>query len=206
MTQAVKQAQIVLASASPRRRELLAQMGVQARVAPLDLDETPVVGENPRDYVCRLAADKARAGWQAQGASGLPVLGADTSVVCDGEILGKPADAEAARAMLARLAGRSHQVMTAVALASVQGVAVRLAITDVSFRALSEAEIRAYVATGEPLDKAGSYGIQGRAGVFVSHLAGSYSAVVGLPLQETAELLAEAGIPVWQLWEQASDE
>ncbi|MHA7856064.1 Maf family protein [Marinobacter shengliensis] len=189
---------LILASASPRRAELLQQIGLTFRVQPADIDETVAEGESAEHYVERLAREKAlRVAGENPGAV---VLGSDTSVVLQGEILGKPVDAAEARATLARLSGRQHQVMTAVALARGEVCQSHLSVTNVTFRSLSEAEIRAYVDSGEPMDKAGSYGIQGLGGIFVQELQGSYSAVVGLPLLETAGLLAEAGFPVWQNW------
>ena len=189
---------IVLASASPRRAELLMQIGLTFRVRPADIDETPGSGESARDYVERLAREKALAVQAAE--PNAIVIGSDTSVVLGGRILGKPDDHHHAVDMLRQLSGVTHQVMTAVAIASVNVCNSLVAITDVRFRPLSEDEINAYVATGEPMDKAGGYGIQGRGGIFVEELRGSYSAVVGLPLQETAHLLAGAGCPVWETW------
>ncbi|MDL0432061.1 Maf family protein [Marinobacter sp. TBZ242] len=189
---------IVLASASPRRAELLEQIGLSFLVRPADIDETPAVGEPAEHYVERLAREKALAG-SAFG-PGSVVIGSDTSVVLNGRILGKPATAEEAIGMLKELSGQTHQVMTAVAIACKGSCESRLTVTDVRFRELFTGEIEAYVATGEPMDKAGSYGIQGRGGIFVEELRGSYSAVVGLPLHETAELLANAGYPVWETW------
>lgn len=180
---------LVLASTSPRRRELLAQLGVVFDVLPVAVDEQPLASEQAADHVCRLALAKARAG-AAQAGADVCVLGADTVVVVDGEIFGKPVDADGAAAMLRRLSGRTHQVLSAVARVHRGGHQVRLSESMVTFRALSAAEITGYCATGEPLDKAGSYAIQGRAAAFVRHLEGSYSGVVGLPLFETAELLA----------------
>lgn len=185
---------LVLASASPRRRELLAQIGVPHRVLAVDLDEGRRPGEAVEDFVQRLALDKALAGWRTLPAvERAPVLGADTLVVLDGEPLGKPADRDAALTMLARLSGRSHEVLTAVALVTPEP-RVRLSRSRVSFRPTSAAERRAYWDSGEPVDKAGAYGIQGLGAIFVARLEGSYSGVMGLPLFETAELLAEAGI------------
>lgn len=201
-----QRASLILASASPRRAELLAQIGVPARTLPVDIDESPLAAERPADYVARLAREKARQGYKAAQqtlqAEGQPllVIGSDTTVVLDGAILGKPSDRPQAIATLQRLSGQTHEVMTAVALAGPDGIREGLSITRVTFRPLSEKEIEAYCDTGEPMDKAGSYGIQGLGGVFVSRLEGSYSAVVGLPLELTAGLLAEAGIPVWQYW------
>ncbi|MBS3804592.1 MAG: septum formation inhibitor Maf [Oleiphilaceae bacterium] len=196
---------IVLASASPRRAELLAQLGLQSgrhfSLGPVAIDETPQTDEPPARYVTRLAREKAMAGLARTTDAGALVIGSDTSVICDDEILGKPRDRAEAEAMLARLSGRSHTVMTAVAIAaSEQGCVERLVTTEVDFRPLTAREISAYCATGEPMDKAGAYGIQGRGGAFVTALRGSYSAVVGLPLEQTASLLAEAGQPVWQFW------
>ncbi|WP_016854439.1 Maf family protein [Halomonas smyrnensis] len=185
---------IRLASASPRRRELLAGVGVTAEVRPVDLDETPRPGEAPEAYVRRLAEEKARAG--AVG-SALPTLGSDTAVVCDDAILGKPRDREHAAAMLRSLSGRSHRVLTAVAVTGPAGLLSTCVTTRVWLREITDAEIAAYWATGEPVDKAGGYAIQGRAALFVSRLEGSHSAVVGLPLFETAELLARQGVPLW---------
>jgi len=189
---------LILASASPRRSELLSQIGVRHRVCPADIDETPVAGESPQDYVERLARGKALAVAAAHPDS--LVLGSDTTVVLAGEILGKPDSEPQACAMLARLSGQTHQVMTAVTLARGSRCESVVSVTEVSFRALGPEEIRAYAASGEPMDKAGSYGIQGLGGIFVTGLKGSYSAVVGLPLKETADLLAQAGYPVWQNW------
>lgn len=194
---------LILASASPRRAELLEQIGLTFRVQPADIDETVLTGESAEQYVERLAREKAQR-VASQNPDSL-VLGSDTSVVLDGEILGKPVSAAEAQTTLARLSGQTHQVMTAVALAQQGCCQSSLVATSVSFRSLSDAEIRAYVATGEPMDKAGSYGIQGLGGIFVSELKGSYSAVVGLPLQETARLLAEAGQPVWQTWPRSKE-
>ena len=189
---------LILASASPRRAELLQQIGLTFQVQPADIDETVAEGEQAGHYVERLAREKALK--VASENPGALVLGSDTSVVLEGEILGKQADAAQARTTLARLSGQQHQVITAVALARGEACQSHLSVTNVTFRSLSEAEIRAYVDSGEPMDKAGSYGIQGLGGIFVRELQGSYSAVVGLPLLETAGLLAEAGLPVWQNW------
>lgn len=190
---------LYLASGSPRRRELLSQIGVPFITHPAPVDERVLPGEDPLVYVERLARSKALAGLAALGdAPGAVVLGADTAVVLEGRILGKPADREEALTMLAALSGRSHRVLTAVALACTTRVATRVVTSHVEFRPLSQAEAQAYWASGEPRDKAGAYGIQGLAAVFVRQLQGSYSAVVGLPLCETAELLAEFGIPCWQ--------
>ncbi len=187
--------QVYLASQSPRRRELLGQIGVSHAVIAVDLDEAPRPGEVPEDYARRVALDKARAGRAATPDSRVPVLAADTLVTLDGRILGKPRDAEEAAAMLGLLSGRTHRVLSAVALI---GAEERLALSEsqVSFRAIPDWEARAYWATGEPADKAGGYAIQGLGALFVRELRGSYSGVMGLPLHETALLLAEEGIPL----------
>lgn len=192
-------ATLYLASGSPRRRELLTQIGVPFLTQIAPIDENALPGESPLAYVERLALAKGHAGLAALADSdGAVVLGADTAVVLDGRILGKPRDRADALATLQALSGRSHQVLTAVALVSRERQAARVVTSQVTFRPLTQAEIEAYWASGEPQDKAGSYGIQGLAAVFVSQLQGSYSAVVGLPLCETAALLAEFAIPCWQ--------
>jgi septum formation protein len=188
-----------LASGSPRRRELLAQIGVPFVTLIASIDETALPGEPAERYVERLAREKALAGLAAlEQAQTAVVLGADTSVVLEGRILGKPENRAEALATLAALSGREHQVLTAVALASVERIESRVVTSRVRFRPLRPGEAEAYWDTGEPCDKAGSYGIQGLAAVFVSQIEGSYSAVVGLPLCETAQLLEEFGIPCWQ--------
>lgn len=184
---------LLLASASPRRRELLDRIGVAYRVEAVDVDETPLPGERPADYVRRVASDKARAGWLRRNGE-RAALGADTAVVLDDEILGKPASPAAAAVMLGRLAGRTHQVCSAVALVQGTRETVVLSESRVTLRAMEDDEIARYVATGEPMDKAGAYAIQGLGAVFVAHLSGSYSGVMGLPLYETAALLHEFGI------------
>jgi septum formation protein len=187
---------VYLASASPRRSELLRQIGVRFTVRAAAIAEDPLPGEQPEAYVARLAAAKAEAVWAAV-ADSLPVLGADTAVVLDGALLGKPETPAEAAAMLERLSGRTHRVLTAVAVRHAGGVDTLLSASEVRFRATTPAERLAYCATGEPFDKAGGYGIQGRAAVFVEDLKGSYSGVVGLPLFETAALLARCGIGFW---------
>jgi len=186
---------LCLASVSPRRRELLSQIGVSHIVAGADIDEAVLPGETPHAYVTRLAREKAlairRAGQQ------LPVLAADTTVVVDGNIFGKPRDREHAVYMLGELAGRAHEVLTAVALANSHGVSERMSSSTVRFRQISPEECVAYWETGEPRDKAGGYAIQGLGAVFVESLSGSYSGVMGLPLFETGELLQAAGIEYW---------
>jgi len=192
-------ATLYLASGSPRRRELLTQIAVPFLTQIAPIDENALPGESPIAYVERLARAKAQAGLGALAdTEGAVVLGADTAVVLDGRILGKPADRDDALATLNALSGRSHQVLTAVALVSHERLESRVVTSQVTFRVLNQAEIEAYWASGEPQDKAGCYGIQGLAAVFVSQLQGSYSAVVGLPLCETAALLAEFAIPCWQ--------
>jgi len=173
----------------------LAQIGVPHVVTPAQVDETPRPNELPRDYVQRMAREKALAVWRIDDS--LPVLAADTTVVLDGVMYGKPRDRDDALGMLSRLSGRTHEVLTAVALATRRDIAVRLNVSEVTFRTLSEAECAAYYATGEPLDKAGAYAIQGLAAVFIESVKGSHSGVVGLPLFETAELLRAAGVSYW---------
>ena len=188
---------VYLASRSPRRRELLQQIGVDFDVVDVDVDESQAHGETAAAYVARLALEKARAGRSVlPDKRMLPVLGADTAVVAGDRILGKPQDLDAAEQMLALLSGNTHQVLTAVALVA-DGEAVRLSSSNVTFRTLTESERAAYWATGEPVDKAGGYAIQGRAAVFISRIEGSYSGVMGLPLYETAILLQESGINIF---------
>jgi septum formation protein len=190
---------IYLASGSPRRRELLQQIGVPFRVIGADLDETALRGESPLAYVSRLAQAKAGLGWERSRASGhAPVLAADTAVVLEGGILGKPSGMKDAIAMLLKLSGRAHEVLTAVALRTVTGSEVKVSRSVVTFRSIDSSEARAYWETGEPSDKAGAYAIQGYAAIFISDLKGSYSGVMGLPLFETAELLKAAGVPSWR--------
>ena len=191
---------VYLASASPRRRELLEQIGVPFRILAVSIDESIVPAETPVEYVSRLAAAKASAGrglGQAALHPGRPVLAADTAVVLDEEILGKPADRADGLRMLRVLAGRTHEVLTAVALASAAGIAVCHSRSEVTFRAISSTEASDYWDTGEPRDKAGGYAIQGMGAVFVKDLRGSYSGVMGLPLYETGEFLRAAGVPRW---------
>jgi len=185
---------LCLASASPRRRELLASIGVPLTACPVDIDETPLPGESAEAYVTRLAREKALAGTRL---SSLPTLGSDTAVVLDGAILGKPEGPAHAAAMLRSLAGREHRVLTAVAVTGPAGLLDACVATTVAMREISDDEIAAYWASGEPADKAGGYAIQGRAAVFVEHIAGSHSAVVGLPLFETAALLRRQGVALW---------
>jgi septum formation protein len=194
------QQRVYLASRSPRRRELLKQIGISFEILLLredlrrgvDVDETPLANEAPRDYVQRIARAKAAIATLQTGRrllAAYPVLTADTTVALDGRIFGKPADADEAAHMLQALSGRQHQVLTAVAVAGGDDVRTALSESTVEFRELAEDEIRRYIATREPLDKAGAYAIQGRGALFVRNLNGSYSGVMGLPLFETAELL-----------------
>jgi septum formation protein len=194
---------IYLASQSPRRMELLRQIGVTPILLPLrvappraDVDETPFPGETSEDYVRRLALMKARAGLKAMHGRRLtprPILAADTTVSLDGALFGKPADDAEAAAMLRAYSGCTHQVLTGVCLAHGERLETRVSTSEVRFRTITEAEIKAYVATGEAWGKAGAYAIQGHAAIFIARLAGSYSGVMGLPLYETAELLREIG-------------
>jgi len=191
---------IYLASRSPRRQELLGQIGVKFGVMEIDVDESVLEGESPRAYVERLARAKAEAGWRRVERDKLPpapVLGADTTVAIDGRILGKPADPREAAEMLASLSGRLHEVLTALALKVGARLESATSVSEVRFKALSKQEIARYVATGEWQDKAGAYGIQGHAARFVADLRGSFSGVVGLPLYETAQILERMGHPAW---------
>ncbi|MDP1735653.1 MAG: nucleoside triphosphate pyrophosphatase [Sulfuritalea sp.] len=198
---------IYLASRSPRRRELLTQIGVRFdlllfRAAPREdeeVSETWLPGETPEAYVQRVARAKAvfGVGLIASRATVVrPVLAADTTLDLDGEIIGKPTDEADAASILMRLSGRSHRVLTAIAMARGERVEHRLSISEVRFRRLSNEEIRRYVQSGEPMDKAGAYGIQGRAAMFIEHIDGSHSGIVGLPLCETTLLLREFGYPL----------
>jgi septum formation protein len=186
---------LYLASASPRRGELLRQIGIAHATVSVDVDETTLHAEAAEDYVLRVALAKAQAGWAlVRQRRAMPVLGADTCVVLDSEILGKPRGEAHAIGMLTRLGGRTHRVLTAVAL--VDGESQRVAVSEsrVRFREVRHAEALAYWRTGEPRDKAGGYAIQGLGAVFVAHLEGSYSGVMGLPLFEVAQLLDDAGM------------
>ena len=199
---------IYLASKSPRRRDLLRQIGVNFDVLTFragergedaDVDETPLPGEAVERYVERLALAKAQAGMRRVLWRKLlphPVLAADTTLEVDGEIVGKPRDAAEAHAILERLSGRRHRVLTAVAMSDGERTRSRLSVSEVAFRSLGEHDIRRYVATGEPFDKAGAYGIQGHAAIFIEEIRGSYSGIMGLPLFETAALLEIFGHPV----------
>ncbi len=195
---------LILASASPRRSALLQQIGVAHRIAAPQVAELREPRENLEACIKRLALSKARQVREREHPSKLPVLGADTAVVLGDDMLGKPGDRDAALSMLARLAGRSHRVLTAVALVGKHGETLRLARSTVTFRRIDTEEIERYWDSGEPMDKAGAYGIQGIAAVFVERLEGSYSGVMGLPLFETAALLDAAGVPRWQAAAQSS--
>jgi septum formation protein len=189
---------VYLASASPRRAELLSQIGVPFERRPADVDESPLADEPPEGLVRRLAEAKADAVWrQLPAAEPRPVLAADTVVVLDNVLLGKPADREDALRMLESLASRSHTVLTAVAVRSADHAASRVNASTVRFRATTRAEREAYCDTGEPFDKAGAYGIQGFGSVFIEHIEGSFSSVMGLPVLETVELLRPFGFPAW---------
>jgi septum formation protein len=186
--------QLILASASPRRRDLLDQLGVRYTVEPADIDESRAPGETPEDYVRRMAREKAAALVGLHPGPDVAVLAADTTVVLDGDALGKPRDHADALAMLARLSGRTHLVLTAVCLDVGVRESVCVVATEVDFASLDPEACEAYLASGEAWDKAGAYAIQGLAGAFVCAIRGSYSNVVGLPLAETWQLLRAAGI------------
>ena len=198
---------IYLASRSPRRRELLKQIGVNFELLLLredprrgsDVDETPLPDELPDAYALRVASAKAEFAARQAMQRNLPqhpVLAADTTVVLDGQILGKPADAAHAIQMVQALSGREHQVITAVAVARREQLETRLSVSSVRFREIAEFDVRRYITSGEPFDKAGAYAIQGRAAAFITRIEGSYSGIMGLPLAETAELLQRFGIEV----------
>jgi len=186
---------LYLASQSPRRRQLLEQVGIRFDTVDVDVPEARAPGEPPADYISRVAREKAGAGLlKLAGVAGAVVLGADTEVVLDGEVFGKPVDAAHATAMLRRLGGRTHEAISAVWCVSAGREERALSVSEVTFAALSEAAIAAYVASGEPIGRAGAYAIQGRAAAFISRLSGSYSGVMGLPLFETLELLRRYGL------------
>jgi len=197
---------LVLASASPRRRALLAQIGVPHEVLPQDIDESRRDGETPASYVRRMADEKAAAALTALDDAGATVLASDTAVVIGETVLGKPADEADAVAMLGSLSGRRHEVLTAVTVASGARREQRTSRSSVRFRAIPPEEAARYWRTGEPAGKAGAYAIQGLGAVFVAELDGSYSGVMGLPLYETAALLALFDIPCWQSGEDGADE
>lgn len=190
---------LLLASGSIRRKELLDQIGVQYQSASMDIDESVQDKETPNDYVLRLAREKAQAGILVN--PDLVVLAADTTVVVDGNILGKPESDQDARDMLRQLSGSAHQVLTGIAVAKyLEGelkIASQVVCTEVLFSIISDQQIEQYIKTGEPMGKAGAYGIQGKAALFVERLEGSYSNVVGLPLAETGKLLEGFDVPIW---------
>ncbi len=203
----VSDQRIYLASRSPRRRELLRQIGVPFELLLLredlrrgaDVDETTLPDESPGVYVLRMARTKTEMAVRQIAYRGLPqkpVLAADTTVVFDGRIIGKPEDAGHAARILRALSGREHQVLTAIAVALREQIETQISVSNVWFREIPDAEIRRYCASGEPLDKAGAYAIQGRAGAFVTRMSGSYSGIMGLPLAETTELLQKFNITV----------
>jgi septum formation protein len=188
-------AQLILASASPRRKELLAQLGVQCFVKSVDIDETPQPNESPLDYVKRVAAEKSAACLQ-QYDGNLPILAADTSVVLNNQIMGKPENQQHAQEMLLQLSSTTHQVYSAVSLRRDSNHWEAVNITEVTFKKLTLDEITAYWQTGEPYDKAGGYAIQGLGSIFIEKISGSFSGVMGLPLFETAQLLEQQGIKI----------
>ena len=186
---------IFLASRSPRRRQLLTQIGIDYELVEVDVPEARTDSETPSEYVIRVASEKAHAGWQrVKPRATAPVVGADTVVVLGDDVLGKPDDVTHAKSMLARLSGQMHSVYTAVTLVHAGATSVRLSRNRVWFKNLSDREIEAYCASGEPLDKAGAYAIQGLAAAFVMRIDGSYSGIMGLPLFETVELLTAADV------------
>jgi septum formation protein len=186
---------LYLASQSPRRRHLLAQLGVEFRLLEVEVEEARGPGEPADDYVRRVAREKAGAGLlEVVAVANAVVLGADTEVVLDGGVFGKPRDEADAAAMLRRLSGRRHQVLSSVALVGAAREVQAMSVSDVEFAELTDAEIERYVATGEPMGKAGAYAIQGGGEAFIRHLSGSYSSVMGLPLHDTAKLLKQFGI------------
>lgn len=195
---------IYLASRSPRRTELLHQIGVEFLLHDIDIDESRLSAESATDYVCRMATTKAGIAREqiahekiSTQQESCVVLAADTIIALDDDIIGKPADRGQCRCILEQLSARQHLVLTAVALATAEDTALRLTRNRVSFKSLSAQEIESYCATEEPMDKAGAYAIQGKAALFIDHLEGSYSAVMGLPLFETAELLRNADIELF---------
>ncbi|CAH1386186.1 Maf family protein [Candidatus Nitrotoga sp. M5] len=203
----IPHSRVYLASQSPRRRELLKQIGINFETLLLrsslsrkmDVDETPRKNESPEAHVQRVCQEKVSAGWIFQRSRNLfplPVLAADTSVILDGKIIGKPQDREQAVATLRVLSGRQHHVLSAVAVSFEERTEMRLSVSKVTMAKLTEERIRRYILTSEPLDKAGAYAIQGHAAVFIQHIDGSYSGVMGLPLFETAELLQIFGYPI----------
>ena len=188
---------LILASASPRRSEILQQIGVDFQIVPANIDETPISQESPVDYVQRMAKEKAQHVINTIADSSTPVLGADTSVVLNSKIYGKPTNQEDGMAMLAALSGNTHQVLSAVVIGNKRHCMLRLSSTDVKFRDLDQKECLKYWNTGEPVDKAGGYAIQGLGAVFVEEISGSFSGVVGLPIEQTTQLLQAFNVPIW---------
>jgi septum formation protein len=188
---------IYLASASPRRAALLQQIGVEYQVIAAEIGEDPLAGEAPEATVVRLAREKADNIARRTEAAPRPVLAADTLVVLAGEVMGKPRDTDQAQEMLAKLSGQTHRVLTGIALASEGVIQTRLNSSEVRFRSTTLQERRAYCSTGEPMGKAGAYAVQGKGAVFIERIDGSYSGVMGLPLQQTVELLSLTGQPAW---------
>ena len=188
---------LILASASPRRVDILNQIGVRFSVAPADINESQLINESSAEFVCRLASQKAKTGYNSQIGS-QSVLGADTLVLCDEQIFGKPKDYADSKRMLSQLSGRAHKVISAVAINNGVESVVLMSETSVIFRIISEQELLNYWNTGEPVGKAGSYAIQGLGSIFVESIQGSYSGVVGLPIAETCRLLRHFKVPIWQ--------
>ena len=188
---------LILVSASPRRVDILNQIGVRFSVAPADINESQLINESSAEFVCRLASQKAKTGYNSQIGS-QSVLGADTLVLCDEQIFGKPKDYADSKRMLSQLSGRAHKVISAVAINNGVESAVLMSETSVIFRIISEQEFLNYWSTGEPVGKAGSYAIQGLGSIFVESIQGSYSGVVGLPIAETCRLLRHFKVPIWQ--------
>jgi septum formation protein len=188
---------LILASASPRRVDILNQIGVRFSVAPADINESQLINESSAEFVCRLASQKAKTGYDSHIGS-QSALGADTIVLCDEQIFGKPKDYSDSKRMLGQLSGRAHKVISAVAINNGVESAVLMSETSVIFRIISEQEFLNYWSTGEPVGKAGSYAIQGLGSIFVESIQGSYSGVVGLPIAETCRLLRHFKVPIWQ--------
>jgi septum formation protein len=185
---------IYLASSSPRRAELLRQIGVEFKVLSVDIDESQLTAETPAQYVWRVAKAKAEAGGSIADNKGLPILAADTTIAIDDTIIGKPNDQQHCQCILSKLSGRTHQVLTCIALRYQGETTLALSTNQVQFRKLDDFEIASYCSSEEPMDKAGAYAIQGRAAIFIEKIEGSYSSVMGLPLFETAKILQLAGI------------
>lgn len=197
---------LYLASASPRRSEILDQLGISHELLPQDIDESRIPEETPARYVNRLAVAKAEAALSSlENVHDVACLGSDTTVVCDGEIFEKPLDKEDARRILSTLSGKTHQVLTAVAMATAGSTEVLLSESEVTFRVLSDSEISNYWSTGEPADKAGAYGIQGFGAMFVKEIKGSYSGIMGLPVLETVSLLSTVGMTADKILGQKDD-